>query len=163
VCTRSAPSRRAQWLSLGLDEAEFLGEVGLSVPAGEKGFSVLEQIWARPTAEVNGISGGYTGEGAKTVIPAEASAKNHSGWWAPRTPKRSARNAGRLWKRGCRPMHREFLSHGGDRAVSQPSDSRWVRKSMQALSEEWGREAVLIAMGGSIPIVTAVQAAARHG
>ena len=64
-----------QWRDLDFDGAEFLGEVGLSVPAGEKGRSALEMIWSRPTCDVNGIVGGYTGEGGKTVLPAKASAK----------------------------------------------------------------------------------------
>src|SRR5262249_7674576 len=64
----------AQWASLPFSEAEFLGEVGLATPAGEKGRSVLQQIWARPTCDINGIVGGYTGVGAKTVIPSKASA-----------------------------------------------------------------------------------------
>src|SRR5680860_354831 len=63
------------WRNLGFDTAGFLGEVGLSEPAGEAGLSVLEQLWSRPTVEVNGIVGGYTGPGTKTVIPARATAK----------------------------------------------------------------------------------------
>ncbi len=66
---------RAQWEDLGFDAGAFLGDVGLSVPAGEAGRSVLEMIWSRPTCEVNGITGGYTGKGFKTVLPARASAK----------------------------------------------------------------------------------------
>ncbi len=66
---------RRIWSELPFSEQEFLGSVGLSVPAGEKGRSVLEQTWSRPTAEVNGIEGGYTGKGFKTVIAAEAHAK----------------------------------------------------------------------------------------
>ena len=66
---------RASWEKLGFDEAAFLSEVGLSVPAGEKGRSVLEMTWSRPTAEVNGMGGGYQGAGFKTVIPAQAMAK----------------------------------------------------------------------------------------
>ena len=50
-------------------------DVGLSIPAGEKGYTVYEQIWSRPTAEINGIWGGYTGEGRKTVLPSTATAK----------------------------------------------------------------------------------------
>ena len=65
----------AMWDKLGFDAKAFLGGVDLSVPAGEAGRSVLEQIWTRPTCDVNGIQGGYTGDGFKTVIPSEAFAK----------------------------------------------------------------------------------------
>ncbi|MGO4838685.1 peptidase dimerization domain-containing protein, partial [Rhizobiaceae sp. 2RAB30] len=63
------------WENLGETPESFLGPIGLSIPSGEKGRSVLELVWARPTAEFNGITGGYTGKGFKTVIAAEASAK----------------------------------------------------------------------------------------
>ena len=150
-----AAEQKAQWESLGFDERAFFDEIGLSIPAGEKGFSTLEQIWARPTAEVNGIVGGYIGEGAKTVIPAKASAKVSFRLVGDQDPE-AIRNAFRAFVEARLPADckASFLSHGGDRAVSQPSDSPWVRKAQRALSEEWGREAVLIAMGGSIPIVT---------
>ena len=70
-----SPEIARQWSSLDFDAHRFLAKVGLKRSVGEEGFSVLEQIWARPTAEVNGIIGGYTGVGTKTVIPSEASAK----------------------------------------------------------------------------------------
>src|SRR3546814_10694336 len=66
---------KAQWRGLGLDDTAFLAEIGLSLPAGERGRDLLERIWARPTCDVNGIWGGYTGEGSKTVIPSKAAAK----------------------------------------------------------------------------------------
>jgi acetylornithine deacetylase/succinyl-diaminopimelate desuccinylase-like protein len=148
-------AQKAQWKTLNFDEKAFLGGVGLKIPAGENGYSALEQIWSRPTAEVNGIVGGYTGEGAKTVIPAKASAKVSFRLVGDQDPDAVPRNfrafAGARIPADCNVS---FLSHGGDRAVSQPSDSPWVQKSQRALSEEWGKQAVLIAMGGSIPIVT---------
>ena len=66
---------RAQWQNLAFDHAGYLGDVGLSVPAGEADRTPLEMIWSRPTAEVNGMWGGYTGAGFKTVLPSEAHAK----------------------------------------------------------------------------------------
>jgi acetylornithine deacetylase/succinyl-diaminopimelate desuccinylase-like protein len=148
-------AQKAQWKTLNFDEKAFLGGVGLKIPAGEKDYSALEQIWSRPTAEVNGIVGGYTGEGAKTVIPSKASAKVSFRLVGDQDPEKIQRNF-RAFAEARVPADckASFLSHGGDRAVSQPSDSPWVRKSQKALSEEWGRQAVLIAMGGSIPIVT---------
>ena len=67
-CTRSPNAQAAQWDELGFDEAGFLGGIGLSAPAGERGSPPLERLWARPTADINGIWGGYTGAGSKTVI-----------------------------------------------------------------------------------------------
>jgi acetylornithine deacetylase/succinyl-diaminopimelate desuccinylase-like protein len=68
------PAIKKQWQSLDFDEGKFLGEIGLKRPAGEKGRHVLEQLWSRPTCDVNGMIGGYTGPGSKTVIAARASA-----------------------------------------------------------------------------------------
>jgi acetylornithine deacetylase/succinyl-diaminopimelate desuccinylase-like protein len=149
------PAQKAQWKRLQFDERRFLDEIGLSIPAGEKSYSTLEQIWARPTAEVNGVVGGYIGEGAKTVIPAKASAKvsfRLVGDQDPDAIRRSFRAF--VEERVPADCKATYLSHGGDSAVSQPSDSPWVKKAKRALSDEWGREAALIAMGGSIPIVT---------
>jgi acetylornithine deacetylase/succinyl-diaminopimelate desuccinylase-like protein len=150
-----SPEQNAQWDALGFDPAKFLGEIGLSEPAGERGYSVLEQVWARPTAEVNGIHGGYTGEGSKTVIPAQASAKVSFRLVGDQDPN-AIREAFRAFVTERLPpdCRARFLNHSGEGAVSLPVDSVWVRKASGALSREWGRETALIGMGGSIPIVS---------
>ncbi len=71
-CRRISPNNGA---NCDLRGSDFLGAVGLSVPAGEQGRDILEMVWSRPTCDVNGILGGYTGKGSKTVLPAQASAK----------------------------------------------------------------------------------------
>jgi acetylornithine deacetylase/succinyl-diaminopimelate desuccinylase-like protein len=149
------PAMRAEWEKLGFDERGFFDGIGLSIPAGEKGYSTLEQVWARPSAEVNGVVGGYTGEGAKTVIPAKASAKVSFRLVGDQDPEK-LRVAFRKFveERVPKDCRVSFVSHGGDRGITVPADSPWVQKAKRALSEEWGREAVLIGMGGSIPVVT---------
>ena len=143
-----------QWSNLGFSESEFLGEIGLSVPAGENGKTVLEQIWARPTCEINGIQGGYTGDGFKTVIPAIASAKV------------SFRLVGNQDPLAIRDNFRSFVSeqvpedcsvsfedHGASAAVHLDYAMPELTKAGEALREEWGRDTAMVAMGGSIPVV----------
>ena len=143
-----------QWNRLPFDEAGFLGEVGLSIPAGEKGRSVLEQVWARPTCEVNGIVGGYTGEGFKTVIPSKASAKVSFRLVTGQDPAK-IREAFRTHVQARIPADCTvtFKEHGGSPALSLPLDGPWLKPTLQALTDEWGREAALAGTGGSIPIV----------
>lgn len=151
--------QKAQWDSLGFDEKTFFEKIGLSIPAGEEGYSALEQIWSRPTMEVNGIVGGYTGKGAKTVIPAEASAKISFRLVGDQDPHAISEAFHAFVRERIPPdCSVEFLEHGSDRAITQPSDSEWVQTAKRALSDEWGKEAVLIAMGGSIPIVSQFKA-----
>ncbi|TFF20410.1 M20/M25/M40 family metallo-hydrolase [Jiella endophytica] len=147
-------SVKASWRALGMSDAAFLGEVGLSVPAGEKGRSVLEQTWSRPTAEVNGISGGYTGKGFKTVIAAEATAKVSFRLVAGQDPAK-IRAAFRSFVEERLPedCSVEFHPHGGSPAIQLPFDSPLLDKARQALSDEWPKPAVMIGMGGSIPVV----------
>ena len=133
--------------------------MGLSLPAGETGRSVLELTWARPTAEVNGISGGYTGEGFKTVIAAEATAKVSFRLVGKQDPA-AVRAAFRDFVRARIPADCsvEFHEHGGSPAIQLPYDSPLLAKAKAALSEEWPKPAVMIGMGGSIPIVGDFQA-----
>ena len=125
---------------------------------------MLEQIWARPTAEVNGIVGGYTGEGAKTVIPAKASAKVSFRLVGDQDPE-AIRTGFRAFVEARLPADCKvtFLTHGGDRAISQPSDSPWVQKAERALSEEWGSAGGAHRDGRLDPDRHAVQAHPRDG
>ncbi len=145
---------RADWETLGCTAEGFLGEIGLAVPSGETGRSVLELTWARPTAEVNGITGGYTGEGFKTVIAAEASAKVSFRLVGKQDPAK-IRDSFRAYVRSKIPADCSvaFHAHGGSPAIQLPYDSALLNKAKAALSEEWPKPAVVIGMGGSIPIV----------
>ncbi|MBX3577478.1 MAG: M20/M25/M40 family metallo-hydrolase [Rhizobiaceae bacterium] len=142
------------WDGLGLTAEKFLGEVGLSIPSGEKGRSVLELLWARPTAEFNGISGGYEGAGFKTVIASKASAKVSFRLVHKQDPDK-VRAAFRAFVEARLPgdCRASFEKHGGSPAIQLAYDSPVVTKARTALTEEWGKAAVAIAMGGSIPIV----------
>ena len=143
-----------QWNRLPFDEAGFLEQVGLSIPAGEKGRSVLEQVWAPTTFEINGIVGGYTGEGFKTVIPSRASAKVSFRLVTGQDPAK-VREAFRAHVQSRIPADCTvtFKEHGGSPALSLPLDGPWLKPTLDALTEEWGREAALAGTGGSIPIV----------
>ena len=144
---------RAQWEGLGFDDTGFLADVGLSVPAGEQGRSVLEMIWSRPTCEVNGIKGGYAGDGFKTVLPSKASAKisfRLVGTQDPFAIRESFRQMVRdMVPADCKV---DFHGHGaGPASVMDTSDPAF-EKAREALSDEWPNEAAFIGSGGSIPI-----------
>jgi acetylornithine deacetylase/succinyl-diaminopimelate desuccinylase-like protein len=145
---------KAAWKKLDDSATKFLTDVGLSIPSGEKGRSILELTWARPTAEVNGISGGYTGEGFKTVIAAKASAKVSFRLVGRQNPA-AIRESFRAYVRSKIPgdCSVEFHPHGGSPAIQLPYDSALLSKAKVALSDEWPNPAVVIGMGGSIPIV----------
>lgn len=148
------PHVKEQWQRLPFDGAAYLGDVGLSVPAGEQSRSVLEQIAARPTCEINGISGGYSGDGFKTVIPAKASAKISFRLVANQDPQK-IREAFRAHVRAQVPedCSVSFKPHGGAPAVAVPADGPFLKKALAALTDEWGEEAAIAGSGGSIPIV----------
>lgn len=144
---------RAQWAGLGFDETAFLGEVGLLLPAGEEDRSVIEKLWARPTCEVNGIWGGYTGKGFKTVIAAKAHAKV-SFRLVDRQDPAAVRESFRAYVRSKLPADCkvEFTSHGGSPGVRLPADTPALVRTREALSAEWGKPCVTIGSGGSIPV-----------
>ena len=105
---------RAQWDALDYDAGGFLGAVGLSRLAGEEGRSVFEQVWSRPTCDINGIWGGYTGEGFKTVLPAEAHAKVSFRLVGEQDPASGDRELARLRARGpAAGLHRQLPRQAG--------------------------------------------------
>ncbi|MBD8893977.1 dipeptidase [Roseibium litorale] len=142
------------WDGLGFDSEEFLGKIGLKLPRGEKGRLPLEHLWARPTAEVNGMWGGYQGPGSKTVIPAEAHAKFTFRLVGDQDPKK-IQEAFRAYVRSKIPADCtvEFIAKEGSPALRIDFNNPSLAKGKDALSSEWGTEAALIGCGGSIPIV----------
>ncbi|HEY1364131.1 MAG TPA: M20/M25/M40 family metallo-hydrolase [Xanthobacteraceae bacterium] len=145
---------RSELASLNLTAEEFLGSVGLRTPAGETDRMLIEQIASRPTAEINGMIGGYTGEGSKTVIPAQAMAKVSFRLVGTQDPGR-IREAFRTFVRARLPADAkvEFRSFAGAPAIAVPHDNAALAKTRAALAAEWGKKALAIGEGGSIPIV----------
>jgi acetylornithine deacetylase/succinyl-diaminopimelate desuccinylase-like protein len=145
----------AQWRRLGFNGKKFLNEVGLEESQGEKCYSILQQLWARPTCEVNGIIGGYTGEGGKTVIPSEASAKvtfRLVGSQDPASIRRAFRRF--ITQRVPKDCTVRFAGMGGNSAAVELSeDDPLLVRTAAALKAEWRREPARIGSGGSIPIV----------
>ena len=148
----------AQWDSLDFDEAAFLGSAGLKKSTGEVGRSVLERIWSRPTLDINGITGGYGGEGAKTVIAAEASAKFSCRLVANQCPETIERNL-KDWLEARTPegCHWTIHGHGCNPAIHVPSESPWLAAAQQGLEKIWNQPGMLIGCGGSIPVVGSFQ------
>ncbi|MGZ3216331.1 dipeptidase [Paracoccus sp. T5] len=147
------PELARDWQALDFDAAGFLGRVGLSQPVGEAGRTALEMVWNRPTAEINGIAGGYAGDGFKTVLPAEARAKvsfRLTGQQDPQKVRAAFQDhVRRFVPADCRV---EFHDHGASPASVMDITDPAFGLAKDALTEEWGREAAFIGAGGSIPI-----------
>jgi acetylornithine deacetylase/succinyl-diaminopimelate desuccinylase-like protein len=143
-----------QWKSLNLTAESFLKPIGLSIPAGETDRLLIEQISSRPTCDINGIVGGYTGEGSKTVIPAEASAKVSFRLVEGQDPAK-IRAAFRRYVSDRLPKDcsAEFLDHSNAPAIALDWNMKPLAAAKRALTDEWGKEALLIGSGASIPIV----------
>jgi acetylornithine deacetylase/succinyl-diaminopimelate desuccinylase-like protein len=153
---KNPPAKLAkQWRQLGFDDKAFLGGVGLSVPAGEKQYSVFEQVTSRPTLEFNGITGGYQGPGTKTVIPSQASVKITCRLVPGQSPKGVA-TALKAFIEARVPADCKVSYVGareGSEAVLVDDALPFIKKAAMALEEEWGRAPVMLPLGGSIPIV----------
>ncbi len=143
----------ASWDDLKFDETAFLGDVGLSLPAGEAGRRPLEMIWSRPTCEVNGMTSGYTGDGFKTVLPSQASAKISFRLVGTQDPL-AIRDTFRDMVRSMVPADCSvtFHSHGASPAGLMATTHPAFDKARAALSDEWPKPAAYVGCGGSIPI-----------
>jgi len=144
---------RSQWQNLSFDHAAFLSDVDLSVPAGEHDRTPLEMIWSRPTCEVNGISGGYEGDGFKTVLPSKASAKISFRLVGTQDP--DAIHAAFVdYVQSCLPADCSAgfpLGHGAPASQMSIANPAFER-ARTALSDEWPEAAAYVGCGGSIPI-----------
>jgi acetylornithine deacetylase/succinyl-diaminopimelate desuccinylase-like protein len=148
------PDVLAQWRALELTPESFLGTVGLSLPAGERDRMLIEQIQSRPTCDANGIIGGYTGEGSKTVIAGEARVKISFRLVGDQDPdKISAAFEAFVAERIPADCSFEILKHANARAIQLPYTMPALDKAKTALAAEWSRAPVTIGSGGSIPIV----------
>ena len=150
-----SPEELAAWKSLPFDEEHYrVSEVGSKQLVGEAGYSVLERTWARPTLDVHGIPGGFTGAGAKTVIPAKATAKVSMRLVPGMTPAK-AFALYKTYVEKIAPVGVDVdvrLIHTGDPCLI-PVNNRFIQAATRALHEVWGKDTVFIRSGGSIPIV----------
>lgn len=145
--------QRDAWQRLGFDPEAFLAAVGLNTPAGEQGRSALEMIWSRPTCEINGIWGGYQGDGFKTVLPAEAHAKVSFRLVGTQDPH-AIRQAFRAYVTENLPPDCtvEFGGHGASPASVMDTSHPIFAAMKESLTDEWPNAAAYIGAGGSIPI-----------
>ena len=143
------------WKALPFDEEHYREtEVGSVALTGEPGYSVLERTWARPTLDVHGMPGGFTGAGAKTVIPAKAVAKVSMRLVPDMTPAECFRQYKAYVESICPKgiVLEVRLIHSGD-AIVVSTDNRYIQAATEAMHEVFGKETVFVRGGGSIPVV----------
>lgn len=145
---------REMWETVPFGETQYLEETGAPAAVGEAGYSVKERLWARPTAEVNGVGAGYQGEGSKTVIASEAMVKLSFRLVPDQDPDDILRKVeAHVMKHAPAGVSVEFVpGHSGEPYLSDPN-SKFGKAAQSALAKTFGREPVLIREGGSIPII----------
>jgi acetylornithine deacetylase/succinyl-diaminopimelate desuccinylase-like protein len=150
-----APAEKQSWEGLPFNEKRFLKtEVGSKALTGERGYSVLERIWARPTFEVHGIAGGFTGTGAKTVIPAKATAKVSMRLVPNQDPEKlTASFREFVRKKTPRGIRTEVRVLSSAPAVMVNPDHPAIQVAARSFSDIFEKPTVFIRSGGSIPIV----------
>ncbi len=147
-------TQKAAWQGLGFSEHDFLGEIGLTTPYGESDRSALERLWVRPTADINGIWGGYQGPGSKTVIAAEAGAKI-SFRLVPGQEPAHIIAAFKKFMAANVPADAKltFIEHAAAPGLAIDTSNNFVAAASVALEAEFGRKPAMIGCGGSIPVV----------
>jgi acetylornithine deacetylase/succinyl-diaminopimelate desuccinylase-like protein len=151
-------AERAEWKKLPFNETKYRKELGAPKLSGETGYSTLERIWARPTFEVNGLRSGFTGEGAKTVLPATAMAKVSMRLVPDQHPDKVATQFEDYLKK-VTPKTVEVKvtrMHGG-RPWMAEFDNKYVRAAGRAIEKGFGKPPVFNREGGSIPVVSTFQ------
>ena len=145
---------RRGFAALPFNEQEFLGAIGAAAPQGEKGFTSLERRWARPTCDVNGLFGGYSGEGPKTIIPAQATAKITCRLVPNQDPHKLTVALEQHLRKVAPPSVRvDFRTAHGCPATICDIHSPYMAAARRAVAAGFGAEPVLIREGGSIPVV----------
>jgi acetylornithine deacetylase/succinyl-diaminopimelate desuccinylase-like protein len=152
----SAKEREA-WARLPFNEQDYKqNEVGVKDLVGEPEVPLFERLWARPTLEVHGIRGGFTGEGAKTVIPARALAKLSMRLVADQRPDEATAQLQKAVAAACpKGVTAEYRPIHSARPSLVNPDNRFIQAAADAMKQVFGKETVYIRSGGSIPIVAA--------
>lgn len=151
-------AERKAWSELPVNEAEFANSIGVKSLFGEAGYSADERRWARPTFDVNGLTSGHQGEGVKTVLPAEASAKFSFRLVPDQDPKLlTAQLDSHLTAKLPMGVDFELKPDHGATGMLADTDSRFMAAAQTAIESAFGTPPVLIREGGSIPIVTRFQ------
>jgi acetylornithine deacetylase/succinyl-diaminopimelate desuccinylase-like protein len=150
-----APAEKDSWQRLPFQERDFLGkEVGSTALTGEPGYSVLERVWARPTLEVHGIAGGFTGAGAKTVIPSKATAKVSFRLVPNQNPdKIVAAFRAFLEKNAPKGIKLELRVLSAGPAIMVDPSNPAIQTAARAFADMLGKPTVFTRSGGSIPVV----------
>ncbi len=147
---------RKQFAALPFDEAEFKKQIGVDAVAGEEGYTTLERRSARPTFDINGLTSGYQGEGAKTILPSKASAKFSFRLVPKQDPKKIAKSLENKLRELCPAgVKMELFDYSAAPGVVVPLDSPYVAAAAKAIEHGFGRAPVYMREGGSIPVVSA--------
>src|SRR6185312_1215376 len=155
-----APVERDAWKRLPFNESENLRSLGLPEGTGEAGYSTLERRWARPTCDINGLTSGYQGHGAKTIIPSTASAKVSMRLVPDQDPQKIVEIFENTLRQRCPDTVKiEFARHGLAGAVLVPREGRATQLAAEALRQGFGAAPTLIREGGSIPVVGLIKSA----